>query len=76
MWAEDDLGPGAPPCLQSYIEPVDGQVYIMYHGTSRDAAEKIKVSGFKQSSDGMFGRGVYLSRDLQKATRYPLDKGG
>ncbi len=76
MWAEDDLGPGAPPCLQSRVEPVDGQVYIMYHGTSRDAAEKIKKSGFQQSPGGMLGRGVYLSRDLQKASRYPLDKGG
>ncbi len=73
MWAEDDLGPGAPPCLQSYIEPVCGQVYIMYHGTSREAAEIIKRSGFKQSSGGMLGRGVYLSRDLQKASRYPLN---
>ncbi len=73
MWAEDDLGPGAPPCLQSYIEPVCGQVYIMYHGTTREAAEQIKVSGFRQSSDGMLGRGVYLSRDVQKASRYPLN---
>ncbi|RXN27024.1 Gig2 b [Labeo rohita] len=73
MWAEDDLGAGAPPCLQSYIEPVDGEVYRMYHGTSRQAAEKIKVSGFKPSSKGMLGPGVYLSRDLEKASRYPLD---
>ncbi|KAK7143508.1 hypothetical protein R3I93_014614 [Phoxinus phoxinus] len=72
MWAEDDLGPGAPPCLESYIEPVEGKVYRMYHGTSREVAEKIKVSGFKPSSTGMLGPGVYLSRDLQKASRYPL----
>uniref|UniRef100_A0A9J7ZVI5 Grass carp reovirus (GCRV)-induced gene 2l n=1 Tax=Cyprinus carpio carpio TaxID=630221 RepID=A0A9J7ZVI5_CYPCA len=73
MWAEDDLGPGAPPCLHSYKAPVEGNVYRMYHGTSRENAEKIKVSGFKQSSGGMLGRGVYLSRDLEKASRYPLD---
>ncbi|XP_052393944.1 grass carp reovirus (GCRV)-induced gene 2e [Carassius gibelio] len=73
MWAEDDLGPGAPPCLNSYIAPVEGNIYRMYHGTSRENAEKIKVSGFKQSSGGMLGRGVYLSRDLQKASRYPLE---
>ncbi len=73
MWAEDDLGAGAPPCLQSHIAPADNKVYIMYHGTSREAAEIIKRSGFKQSSGGMLGRGVYLSRDLQKASRYPLD---
>ncbi|XDV38734.1 hypothetical protein PO909_008081 [Leuciscus waleckii] len=73
MWAEDDLGAGAPPCLESYIEPTEGNVYRMYHGTSREAAEKIKVYGFKPSSIGMLGPGVYLSRDLQKASRYPLE---
>ncbi|XP_058613426.1 grass carp reovirus (GCRV)-induced gene 2e [Onychostoma macrolepis] len=73
MWDEDDLGPGAPPCLESYIEPEDSEVYMMYHGTSRENAEKIEDYGFKQSSNGMLGRGVYLSRDLQKASRYPLD---
>ncbi|XP_058615266.1 uncharacterized protein LOC131529495 [Onychostoma macrolepis] len=73
MWVEDDLGPSAPPCLDSYIEPADGRVYRMYHGTSREAAEKIKVSGFKPSSKGMLGPGVYLSRDLEKASKYPLD---
>ncbi|KAF3699735.1 hypothetical protein EXN66_Car015422 [Channa argus] len=30
-------------------------------------------SGFRQSKDGMLGPGVYLSRDLQKASRYPID---
>ncbi len=73
MWAEDDFSAGAPPFLQSYIEPVCGQVYRMYHGTTREAAEQIKRSGFRQSSGGMLGRGVYLSRDVQKASRYPLD---
>uniref|UniRef100_A0A9J7Y692 Grass carp reovirus (GCRV)-induced gene 2l n=1 Tax=Cyprinus carpio carpio TaxID=630221 RepID=A0A9J7Y692_CYPCA len=61
MWAEDDLGPGSPPCLQSYTAPEEGKVYIMYHGTSIQA-----------SADGMLERGVYLSRDLKKAARYPL----
>ncbi|TRY99629.1 hypothetical protein DNTS_004821 [Danionella cerebrum] len=73
MWAEDDLGPGAPPCLESYNEPSDGRVYIMYHGTSLDNYAKIRAFGFNQSRDGMLGRGVYLSRDLNKASRYPLD---
>ncbi|ROL41639.1 hypothetical protein DPX16_9230 [Anabarilius grahami] len=73
MWVEDDLGGGAPPCLESYMEPAEGRVYRMYHGTSREAAQKIKVSGFKRSSKGMLGSGVYLSRDLKKASRYPLE---
>ncbi|KAK2827290.1 hypothetical protein Q7C36_018216 [Tachysurus vachellii] len=72
MWAENDLYPGVP-CLQSYSVPTDENVYRMYHGTSRQAAEQIMKTGFKQSAGGMLGRGVYLSRDLNKASRYPLE---
>ncbi|KAB5548931.1 hypothetical protein PHYPO_G00061360 [Pangasianodon hypophthalmus] len=72
QWAEDDLDPGVP-CLESYTEPTEGKVYRMYHGTSAQAAAQIMRTGFKQSADGMLGRGVYLSRDLKKARRYPLD---
>ncbi|XP_047661847.1 grass carp reovirus (GCRV)-induced gene 2e [Tachysurus fulvidraco] len=72
MWAENDLHPGVP-CLESYSVPIDGKVYRMYHGTSRQAAAQIMNTGFKQSSGGMLGRGVYLSRDLNKASRYPLE---
>uniref|UniRef100_A0A8B9K9X9 Grass carp reovirus (GCRV)-induced gene 2e n=1 Tax=Astyanax mexicanus TaxID=7994 RepID=A0A8B9K9X9_ASTMX len=73
MWAEDDLGPPRVPCLESRSEPAEGKVYRMYHGTSRSAAQMIMAHGFKQSAGGMLGRGVYLSRDLNKASRYPLD---
>uniref|UniRef100_A0A0E9WYV1 PARP catalytic domain-containing protein n=1 Tax=Anguilla anguilla TaxID=7936 RepID=A0A0E9WYV1_ANGAN len=73
MWAEDDFEPATDPCLQSYTEPKNGKTYIMYHGTSKEAAKQIMACGFHQSKDGMFGRGVYVSRDLQKASRYPLD---
>ncbi|XP_056118976.1 uncharacterized protein LOC130096495 [Rhinichthys klamathensis goyatoka] len=72
MWTESDLYPGVP-CLQSNTEPVSGKIYRMYHGTTERAAEQIKVDGFQPSQDGMLGRGVYLSRDLNKASRYPLE---
>nr|ADZ76342.1 Gig2-like protein CauD [Carassius auratus] len=71
MWAENDLCPGVP-CLESYTEPVNGKIYLMYHGTSRHAAQQIMSRGFRPSQGGMLGRGVYLSRDLNKASRYPL----
>uniref|UniRef100_A0A3B3WTQ8 PARP catalytic domain-containing protein n=1 Tax=Poecilia mexicana TaxID=48701 RepID=A0A3B3WTQ8_9TELE len=63
-----------PPPLSRLLtpQPADGQIYLMYHGTSRNNAEKILKSGFRQSEDGMLGPGVYLSRDLQKASRYPI----
>lgn len=73
MWAEDDMVAGEPTVLQSDREPAVNNVYKMYHGTSREAAEKIRREGFRQSAGGMFGRGVYLSRDLEKASKYPLD---
>ncbi|KAK9979109.1 hypothetical protein ABG768_012554 [Culter alburnus] len=35
------------------------RTYIMYHGTTMANAQKIQREGFKPSSDGMLGRGVY-----------------
>ncbi|KAJ3600321.1 hypothetical protein NHX12_031306 [Muraenolepis orangiensis] len=52
--------------------PQRNRTYIMYHGTTRDIADVIMREGFRQSNDGMLGRGVYLSRDLSKASRYPI----
>uniref|UniRef100_A0A8C7YPT5 Grass carp reovirus (GCRV)-induced gene 2j n=1 Tax=Oryzias sinensis TaxID=183150 RepID=A0A8C7YPT5_9TELE len=54
-------------------QPNDGRTYIMYHGTTRANAEKIKANGFQRSTCGMLGAGVYLSRDLEKARRYPIN---
>ncbi|KAM9345993.1 uncharacterized protein ABDE67_012596 [Symphorus nematophorus] len=72
QWAEDDFDlPYGVPRLGA-SEPVSGQRYVMYHGTTRKSAQTIVATGFHQSEDGMLGRGVYLSRDLQKASRYPI----
>uniref|UniRef100_A0A3P9HJ27 Grass carp reovirus (GCRV)-induced gene 2j n=1 Tax=Oryzias latipes TaxID=8090 RepID=A0A3P9HJ27_ORYLA len=54
-------------------QPNDGRTYVMYHGTTRANAEKIKANGFQRSTCGMLGAGVYLSRDLEKARRYPIN---
>ncbi|XP_069802745.1 uncharacterized protein [Dendropsophus ebraccatus] len=53
-------------------QPEDEKIYVMYHGTTYSAAVKILQTGFQQSADGMLGKGVYVSRDLGKAKRYPL----
>ncbi|MGH0168641.1 UNVERIFIED_CONTAM: hypothetical protein FKN15_019959 [Acipenser sinensis] len=46
----------------------------MYHGTTKEAAESIKRCGFRQSDErSMLGRGVYVSQDFNKASRYPLN---
>ncbi|KAK1140754.1 hypothetical protein AOXY_G37300 [Acipenser oxyrinchus oxyrinchus] len=74
MWAEEDSPFFIEACLQSYTEPVEGKLYTMYHGTTKEAAESIKRCGFRQSDErGMLGRGVYVSRDFNKASRYPLN---
>ncbi|MGH0150913.1 UNVERIFIED_CONTAM: hypothetical protein FKN15_028704 [Acipenser sinensis] len=73
MWAEeDDSYSYEAPCLESYAQPQKWKCYTMYHGTTKERAESIKRYGFKQSDDGMLGRGVYVSRDFNKASRYPL----
>ncbi|XP_017538551.1 grass carp reovirus (GCRV)-induced gene 2q [Pygocentrus nattereri] len=46
--------------------------FTMYHGTTMDKAMKILNEGFIPSADGMLGRGVYLSRSFEKASRYPV----
>nr|UUW46981.1 Gig2-3 [Platichthys stellatus] len=72
-WAEDDFDPPAGTFRLGLSQPVNQRTYVMYHGTTRACATAIRKSGFRQSSGGMLGRGVYLSRDLEKACRYPLD---
>ena len=42
----------------------------MYHGTTRSNARSIKREGFRPSSSGMLGPGVYCSRDINKARQY------
>ncbi|TRY95491.1 hypothetical protein DNTS_026149 [Danionella cerebrum] len=49
--------------------------YIMYHGTTMACAQQIRQHGFRRSADGMLGPGVYVSRSLNKASRYPLNHG-
>lgn len=53
--------------------PKDKGVYTMYHGTSIANARLIIANGFQQSQGGMLGNGVYVSRDKNKAQRYPLN---
>ena len=73
MWAENDFV--LPHGVQRLVlqEPEQNQTYVMYHGTTRESAQSILSRGFQQSKDGMLGPGVYVSRDLQKASRYPLN---
>lgn len=53
-------------------EPTSGRVYTMYHGTYLANAKAIISHGFQASKDGLLGRGVYVSRNIDKAKCYPL----
>lgn len=66
----DEGSPGEE--LGAYQCPRDRGIYTMYHGTSVPNARLIIANGFKPSEGGMLGKGVYVSRDIAKAGRYPL----
>ena len=48
-------------------------VRVGYHGTTRQVAEHIIRDGFRRSTGGMLGPGVYWSDDIKKTLRYPLN---
>lgn len=43
--------------------------YKFFHGTSWECAKIIRREGFRPSSDGRLGRGIYVARE-DKATRF------
>ena len=47
-----------------------GKTMTMYHGTSQSNAQSIVANGFRPSTGGMLGAGVYVSTDPAKAKRY------
>eukprot|EP00064_Thunnus_orientalis_P025480 superscaffoldBa00012988_g25854 len=73
QWPEEDSTPPVGMFFLGFSAPVDGRKYVMYHGTTRENAAAIQASGFHRSPDGMLGPGVYLSRNLRKASYYPVD---
>ena len=48
--------------------------HILYHGTSAETAELIKRDGFKPSTSGCLGPGVYVAR-ADKASAFASDSG-
>jgi len=58
-------------CCATTLQPVSSRTEITaYHGTTCANAQKIKLTGFRPSTNGMLGAGVYFSQDLAKAQRY------
>ncbi|XP_028313051.1 uncharacterized protein LOC114469599 [Gouania willdenowi] len=67
----DDGGSNPGVVLQPTQSPQNRGVYKMYHGTTIANARLIVANGFKPSSGGLLGKGVYVSRDKKKASAYP-----
>ncbi|XP_061420149.1 uncharacterized protein LOC133350138 [Lethenteron reissneri] len=75
MDCSETIGDRNGPCtLQRGESPKDDRRYIMYHGTDAQGAHGILAQGFRRSARGMLGPGVYVSRDIEKARRYPIGK--
>ena len=47
----------------------------VYHGTSKSNAESIMESGFRPSSDGLLGGGVYVTTNRSKAVDFARNHG-
>uniref|UniRef100_A0A8C3ARK4 Grass carp reovirus (GCRV)-induced gene 2p n=1 Tax=Cyclopterus lumpus TaxID=8103 RepID=A0A8C3ARK4_CYCLU len=71
FWTHTEPFPGVE--LKASQKPQHHGVYTMFHGTSIASARLIIANGFKQSTGGMLGKGVYVSRDKKKAAHYPLN---
>ena len=50
-----------------------GTTMVFYHGTSWEIAQTIEREGFRESSDGCLGPGVYVGRE-DKALRFAKDQ--
>lgn len=48
----------------------EGKVIQMYHGTSHENAKSIMKGGFRPSTQGLLGAGVYVTKDMEKASQY------
>ena len=42
------------------------QFFVMYHATKTENVSSILANGFRESTKGMFGPGLYVSRDIEK----------
>ena len=49
---------------------------LLFHGTNHESTVGILEKGFKPSTMGMYGRGVYLTERSYTATGYSINKNG
>ncbi len=48
----------------------EDRIYVMYHGTDSSNVHSILRHGFRVSQDGMLGKGIYVSEDIDKTKAY------
>ena len=66
--------------IKSYVESSDPDCKlgncVLFHGTSRKNSRKILKEGYKNSTGGYFGRGVYMTESIDYAAHYSIRKAG
>lgn len=63
----------APTRARVVAAPPTPSSMLLYHGTTRNRARSIVAGGFRVSTDGNLGPGVYLCRTLNKAANFARD---
>lgn len=68
-------GPQCQDCMATQQRLQSNRTYKMYHGTSKATAANIQRTGFRPSSEGQLGPGVYLvdESNMEKAMRFAHD---
>lgn len=54
----------------SKVVDAEGKPLILYHGTTKD------IDTFRSSQDGMLGKGIYLTKSAERASKYADPRGG
>ena len=69
--------PPIPPVIDAEcpVRREKRRVYIMYHATDAGNVPSILREGFRPSTEGMLGPGVYASRDINKTLAYGNEDG-
>lgn len=68
-WASS--GGGSSQTAEKFVATDNGrQTTTVYHGTSVDVLKKIRENGLEPSKDGLYGKGVYATDNVEVALEY------
>ena len=59
-----------PVLAKTYASGTHHRFFVMYHATKKENVSSILANGFRESTGGMLGPGLYVSRDIDKTRAY------